>query len=259
MVKREIIDRIIQSKLFACCAFLHFGRGGKCLKLESAIDVIKMSKTGGLIYHIHRAERFDEKNLFFFGWSFDELISQIGDVSSYAILGNTSLATDFNEAIESARLNFEYYDAISSYFPHQNEPIIKLEILDRDLKSVDSEVIRAAKFILEEQKLTVIPLISPNSDNIKKCIDLGIPMIRLLSGKIGSLSGIDNPPLIKNLINKINIPVILEGGIASAAHVREALSIGAAGVLINTAFHKASNPGMLAAEIRTAIDNFRRN
>lgn len=248
------LNNIIRSRLIACASSLHPGRRGTCLDLPTAVDVIRLSGSGALVYHIP-CNCTDPNDLDDYNWTFLDLLHSLGNISSYDILANTSRSANAAEAINTARTSIKFFHIIHDLCSHQPQPIIKLEVLDSFLNSVDIEVITATKELVENDKLTVIPLISPDIKTIFLCADIGVPMIRILSGKIGSLSGMQHEQGLRKLISQSPIPVILEGGFGTIDHVKQAFDIGATAVLLNAAFRFSGDPSALALKLRKLIDS----
>jgi thiazole synthase ThiGH ThiG subunit len=247
------ISNIIRSRLIACVSSLHPGKRGGCLDLPTAIDVIRLSRSGALVYHIP-SDCTDPRDLVDYSWTFLDLLHSLDNIVSYDILANTSRSANAAEAITTARISVEFFYIIRDLCSHQLQPIIKLEVLDSTLKSVDLEVINATRELVNNDKLIVIPLISPNIKTLVSCADIGVPMVRILSGEIESLCGLQREEELKELISQSPIPIILEGGFGTIEHVRRAFNIGAAAVLLNSAFRFSNNPSALALELRKFID-----
>lgn len=248
------VKNIIRSKLIACVALLHPGQKGTCLDLPTTLKVIRLSRTGALIYHVP-SKGTNYEDIEEYNWTFQELLYSLDDVSSYDILANTSRSTNSKEAIAAARSSVEFFYTIRHLCRHQSRPIIKLEILNANLESKDSEVIEATKELVENDHLTVIPLLSPNIENIIACTEIGVPMVRILSGKIGTMCGLLHEQKLKEVINRSPVPVMIEGGISSAQHVKKAFHLGTTVVLLNSAFRYSNNPSNLASQLRKVVDS----
>lgn len=248
------LNNIKKSKIMACVASLHPGRTGTCLDFDKSVAVIRASAAGSLVYHVPVRD-MDQKAFSEYHWSFPMLLRHLGDTSMFDILVNTSGATDASSAVSIARDGVLAFATIASLCPHQSNPIIKLEVLNKDLYSNDTEAIRASKELMAIDKLTVIPLVSANIDSVIKCAEVGVPMVRVLSGAIGTMGGIIDERLLGQIIRRSPIPVIVEGGIGTVGHVMQAFRLGATAVLMNSAFRNVSDPIQLALDIRQAIDS----
>jgi thiazole synthase len=98
--------------------------------------------------------------------------------------------------------------------------------------------------------------LNPHPEAVEEAIQLGCPVVRLLSGRIGGQTGILDPAAVSATIARAkSIPIILEGGIATPAHIRESARLGAAGVLMNSVFRLSTDPITRARELREAADD----
>ncbi len=225
--------------------------------LRDAVDVVRATRSGGLVYHApgHSTSPAD---LDAFCWSFGDLVRALEKDHDFVVLANTSRARTAAEAIRSANDAEEIY----AFLPHpaeQTRPVVKLEVLDDDARPLDAETLRAAKVLTTENGMTVIPLISPDPKAAFQCADLGIPMVRIMVGKVGSLAGISPTEDLAALARTSPIPLIFEGGISTPEHVEHALRLGADAVLMNSAFQRSAQAGILAHNVRKTIDLFFQN
>jgi thiazole synthase ThiGH ThiG subunit len=254
-----MISPILKTKLIACCASLFPDCTGKCLGLETTVGIIKASRSGALIYHV--PDQRSRRDLQAYEFLFEELLEKLGDTSRYAILANTSRAESVEGAIAYVERNLEAFDSFKNLIRHQEKPVIKLEILrkhNKILRSDDAAVVEATRKILANYQVEVIPLLSPDPTPIAACTNAGVSMVRLLAGVIGAGSGPCDQPQLRRAIAVATVPVVLEGGIATPEHVKSAFGMGAAAVLINSAFQKSPDPIALARELRATVDNWSR-
>lgn len=252
-----ILSRLTRSRLIACTATWHPGRKATCLDLNSAVDVIQESRTGALVYHVPSMLE-EPLELSAYGWSFTDLLDRLENTSDVAILANTSCARNADQAIESARVASGAFGMMRNLV-QQDRPIIKLEVFDSTLSIDNESVLEATMKLMTEDGLTVLPIVSPDLKWIAECVEINVPLVRVLVGKIGSLSGITCDADLRQLSAFSPVPLFFEGGLATPAHVRTAFRLGAHGVLMNSAFHRAQRPGLLARQIRLAVDRFARN
>ena len=252
------IEILLKSRFIACVACLFHGRKGDCLTLNTALQVIREGRTNCLVYHLpieHSAIQDTAES-----WAFMDLVNAISDIDDYVFLSNTSRATTAKEALAMADVSLKTFHLIKKHPKNQDKPIIKLEVLDEDLNSIDDEVLQATS-VLINKGVEVIPLLSPNESSIAACINLGVPAIRLLIGRIESMSGILNKEQLSEIVKRISVPVFFEGGLRNANDVKEAIQLGAHGVLLNTAIRKSTDPIALVKDVREVIDllNFKDN
>ena len=72
-----------------------------------------------------------------------------------------------------------------------------------------------------------------------------------LGSPIGSNKGIATKEFIKIIINEIDLPVIVDAGIGRPSQACEAMEMGAAAVMSNTAIATAGDIPMMANALRT--------
>ena len=75
-----------------------------------------------------------------------------------------------------------------------------------------------------------------------------------LGSPIGSNKGIATKEFIKIIINEIDLPVIVDAGIGRPSQACEAMEMGAAAVMSNTAIATAGDIPMMANAFKKAIE-----
>jgi thiazole synthase len=83
--------------------------------------------------------------------------------------------------------------------------------------------------------------------------DAGAAAIMPLGSPIGSNRGLKMGELIRILIDEIRLPVIVDAGIGRPSHASEAMEIGAAAVLLNTAIATSDDPVRMAEAFKYAV------
>ena len=78
-----------------------------------------------------------------------------------------------------------------------------------------------------------------------------------LASLIGSGMGILNPLNLEIIIDKANVPVIVDAGVGTASDATIAMELGCDGVLMNTAIALAENPVLMASAMKKAIESGR--
>jgi len=69
--------------------------------------------------------------------------------------------------------------------------------------------------------------------------------------------GILNPWNLEIIIDKANVPVIVDAGVGTASDASIAMELGCDGVLMNTAIALAKNPILMASAMKKAIESGR--
>lgn len=167
------------------------------------------------------------------------------------LLPNTSGARNAQEAIRIARL--------AKAMGCGNW--IKIEVIsdNRYLLPDNYETIKATE-VLAAEGFVVLPYMSPDLMAAKKLAEAGAAAVMPLGSPIGSNRGLKTKELIKILIEEVSVPVIVDAGIGRPSEAAEAMEMGAAAVLVNTAVATASDPvamgrafGLAAEAGRTAF------
>jgi thiazole synthase len=75
-----------------------------------------------------------------------------------------------------------------------------------------------------------------------------------LGAPIGTNKGVCTRELIKILVDEIALPVVVDAGIGRPSHAAEAMELGAAAVLVNTAVATARDPVRTAKAFSLAVE-----
>lgn len=161
------------------------------------------------------------------------------------LLPNTSGARTAQEAVRIARLSREVCGS----------DLIKIEIM-RDTKYLlpdNQETIKATE-ILAREGFTVMPYMYPDLNAARDMADAGAACIMPLGAPIGSNKGLCTREFIQILIDEIELPIIVDAGIGRPSQACEAMEMGAAAVMANTAIATAGNIPMMAEAFKKAIE-----
>ena len=132
---------------------------------------------------------------------------------------------------------------------------IKLEVIgDRELLYPDVEELVRATETLVAKGFVVLPYCNEDPVTCRKLADVGAAAVMPLGSPIGSGLGISNPHLIELLCARAPVPVILDAGIGTASDAAQAMELGCAAVLVNTAVAKARDPVAMARAMRAAVE-----
>ena len=158
------------------------------------------------------------------------------------LLPNTSGARNADEAVRIARLAREA--GCGEIF------------LIRDSKYLlpdNYETIKATEALAKEGFI-VLPYMYPDLNVARSLRDAGAAAIMPLGSPIGSNKGIATKEFIKIIINEIDLPVIVDAGIGRPSQACEAMEMGAAAVMRNTANATAGDIPMMANAFKKAIE-----
>lgn len=149
------------------------------------------------------------------------------------LLPNTSGARNAEEAVRIARL--------AKAMGCGNW--IKIEVIsdNKYLLPDNYETIRATE-ILAKEGFIVLPYMSPDLMAAKSLVDAGAAAVMPLGAPIGTNRGLQTKELIRILIDEIDLPIIVDAGIGKPSQAAEAMEMGAAAVLVNTAIATAGDP-----------------
>ncbi len=131
---------------------------------------------------------------------------------------------------------------------------IKIEVItdNRYLLPDNYQTIEATR-ILAEEGFTVLPYMSPDLMAAKELVKAGAAAVMPLGSPIGSNRGLKTKELIRILIEEIPLPIIVDAGIGRPSEAAEAMEMGAAAVLINTAIATAGDPVAMAGAFGQAV------
>ncbi|MDK2965640.1 thiazole synthase [Lacrimispora sp.] len=161
------------------------------------------------------------------------------------LLPNTSGARDAGEAVRIARLAREL--GCGNF--------VKIEIM-RDSKYLlpdNQETIKATE-ILKNEGFVVLPYMYPDLNTARDLVNAGAAAIMPLASPIGSNKGLATRDFIQILIDEIDLPVIIDAGIGRPSQACEAMEMGAAAIMANTALATAGNLPLMASAFRQAIE-----
>lgn len=161
------------------------------------------------------------------------------------LLPNTSGARNAKEAVRIARMARELGCG----------DFVKIEIM-RDSKYLlpdNEETVRATE-ILAKEGFVVMPYMYPDLNTARDLVEAGAAAVMPLGAPIGSNKGLVTREFIQILINEIDLPVIVDAGIGRPSQACEAMEMGAAAIMANTALATAGNLSMMATAFRKAIE-----
>lgn len=162
-----------------------------------------------------------------------------------ALLPNTSGARNADEAVRIARLSRELC----------HSDLVKIEIM-RDSKYLlpdNQETIKATE-ILAKEGFTVLPYMYPDLNVARDLTNAGAAAIMPLGAPIGTNKGLCTKEFIQILIDEIELPIIVDAGIGRPSQACEAMEMGAAAIMANTAIATAGDIPAMAEAFRLAIE-----
>ncbi|MEG0250943.1 MAG: thiazole synthase [Peptostreptococcus sp.] len=161
------------------------------------------------------------------------------------LLPNTSGARNAEEAVRIARLSRECGCG----------DFIKIEVI-RDSKYLlpdNQETIKATE-ILAKEGFIVMPYMYPDLNVARDLKEAGAACIMPLGSPIGSNKGLATKDFIQILVDEIDLPIIVDAGIGKPSQACEAMEMGAAAIMANTAIATSEDIPMMAEAFKDAIN-----
>ncbi len=161
------------------------------------------------------------------------------------LLPNTSGARNAEEAVRIARLA----RALGC------GDFVKVEIM-RDSKYLlpdNQETIKATEALANEG-FVVLPYMYPDLNAARDLVNAGAAAVMPLASPIGSNKGLATKDFIQILIDEIELPIIVDAGIGRPSQACEAMEMGAAAIMANTALATAGNLPLMASAFKDAIN-----
>ena len=167
----------------------------------------------------------------------------------YTLLPNTAGCHTADDAVRTCRLARELLDGHN---------LVKLEVISksRTLYPDVVETLSAARTLVDDDFEVMVytsddPLIAIELEAI------GCVAVMPLGAPIGSGLGLQNPYNIREILDHLKVPVIVDAGVGTASDATVAMELGCEGVLMNTAIAEAKDPIKMAHAMRLAIESGR--
>lgn len=161
------------------------------------------------------------------------------------LLPNTSGARNADEAVRIARLSRELGCG----------DFVKIEVIrdSRYLLPDNAETVKATE-ILAKEGFVVMPYMYPDLNTARDLVNAGAAAVMPLAAPIGSNKGLATRDFIRILIDEISLPIIVDAGIGKPSQACEAMEMGAAAIMANTAIATAGDIPAMAEAFRKAIE-----
>lgn len=161
-----------------------------------------------------------------------------------SLLANTSGAKTAEQALKIALLARELGCG----------ELIKVEIIaeSKYLLPDNCESIKACELLAENGFVPLVYML-PDLSVARSMRDAGAGAIMPLAAPIGSNKGLANKGLIEILLREIELPIIVDAGIGRPSQACEAMEMGCAAVMLNTALATAGDVSVMARAFGEAI------
>jgi thiazole synthase len=166
--------------------------------------------------------------------------------SEFTYLPNSAGCYTADDAVRTLRLGRELLDG---------HALCKLEVLG-DAESLYPDVretlVAAERLVADGFQVMVYtsddPIVARDLEAI------GCVAIMPLASLIGSGMGIVNPWNLRLILERAQVPVLVDAGVGTASDAAIAMELGCAGVLMNTAIAKAREPVRMARAMKLAVN-----
>lgn len=161
------------------------------------------------------------------------------------LLPNTSGARNAAEAVRIARLAREL--GCGNF--------VKIEIMrDSQYLLPDNEETVKATEMLANDGFIVMPYMYPDLNVARDLVSAGAACVMPLASPIGSNRGLATKEFIQILIDEIDLPIIVDAGIGKPSQACEAMEMGAAAIMANTAIATADDIPLMASAFKNAVE-----
>ncbi|MBM3351995.1 MAG: thiazole synthase [Betaproteobacteria bacterium] len=166
--------------------------------------------------------------------------------AKFTYLPNTAGCYSALDAVRTLRLARELLEG---------HDLVKLEVLGdaQSLYPNMPETLSAATTLVKEG-FKVMVYCSDDPIQAKMLEEAGCVAVMPLASLIGSGMGILNPWNLQLIIERIQVPVLVDAGVGTASDAAIAMELGCDGVLMNTAIAAAMDPVLMAGAMRKAVE-----
>lgn len=163
----------------------------------------------------------------------------------YTLLPNTAGCYDVESAVRTCRLAREMLD---------DHRLVKLEVLgdQKTLYPNITETVRAAEILCREG-FEVMVYTTDDPLMARRLEEIGCVAVMPLAAPIGSGLGIQNRYTLREIVETLKVPVIVDAGVGTASDASIAMELGCDGVLMNTAIAEAREPIWMAEAMKHAV------
>ena len=175
----------------------------------------------------------------------EDAVLQHVDSRRFTFLPNTSGARTADEAVRIAKL--ARAAGIGNWIK------VEISVADETLLPDPLETLKATERLAKDG-FVVFPYASDDPALCGRLEEAGAAAVMPGGSPIGSGLGILNPYNLERIVERVNVPVIVDAGIGTASDAALAMELGAAAVLVNTAIAKAKDPAAMARAFKLAVE-----
>ena len=140
----------------------------------------------------------------------------------------------------------------------KNGPSERRRFVDMELCQLDNFYLynlnHYNKIVNQRNKLLKDMYMNPDLNVARDLQNAGAAAVMPLAAPIGSNKGLATKAMIQVLIDEIDLPIIVDAGIGKPSQACEAMEMGAAAIMANTAIATAGNVPEMAAAFKLAIE-----
>ena len=223
---------VIAGREFSSRLFLGTGKFSSNSLMEKAIEA---SGTEMVTVAMKRIEMGEGEQ--------DDMLSHVVK-PNIQLLPNTSGVRNAEEAVFAAQMAREAFGT----------NWLKLEI-HPDPRYLLPDSVETLKATEELVKLgfVVLPYCQADPTLCKHLEEAGAATVMPLGAPIGTNKGLRTRDFLQIIIEQATVPVIVDAGIGAPSHAAEAMEMGAAACLVNTAIAVAGDPVAMAVAFRDAV------
>jgi thiazole synthase len=172
-------------------------------------------------------------------------IIDVLDAAGVELLPNTAGCFTARDAVLTAKLAREAFGT----------DWVKLEVIgdDRTLLPDAPALLEAAEELVDEG-FTVLPYTNDDPILARRLEDVGCAAVMPLGSPIGSGMGLLNNYNLRLIVERANVPVILDAGVGTASDAALAMELGCDAVLCASAISRAEDPVGMARAIRLGVE-----
>jgi len=208
---------------------------GKYASHEETAAALEASGTDCVTVALRRVDLNRERNA--------RNLLDVIDRDRYTILPNTAGCYTEEDALRTARLARELGLG----------DLVKLEVIaDEQTLLPDTGATISATRTLAAEGFTVLAYTNDDPVAARALEEAGAAAVMPLGAPIGSGLGILNPTNIRIILERANVPVVVDAGVGTASHVAVAMELGVDAVLLNTGIALARDPVRMARAMKYA-------
>lgn len=161
------------------------------------------------------------------------------------ILPNTSGARNADEALRIARLARECGcgDFVKVEVIHESKYLLP-----------DNYQTAKATEMMAKEGFIVLPYMYPDLNAARDMVNAGAAAVMPLGAPIGTNKGLVTKEFIQILVDEIDLPIIVDAGIGRPSQACEAMEMGVAAIMANTAIATAGDVPAMARAFRQGIE-----